>query len=394
MAAARIPENEVQRLAALREYQLLDTLPEKDFDEIVALASAICETPISLITLVDDNRQWFKSRLGLEEPQTDRDSAFCAHAIHDENVMVVPDATKDERFFDNPLVIGHPDIRFYAGMPLINPQGFKLGTLCVIDRKPKHLTEGQLFSLKVLSKQVTKQMELRKKMKDLEKLNDTNHKLLSIISHDLKSPFATLYGLLELVENYDLPVDKFKSLIPDVRKNFEAANSLLSNLLEWATSQFSQSEINKKSFSIASAADHTIHNNSAVFEQKKNAVVNLISPQLIVSADEDMIKAVFRNLLMNANKFTIEGSIVLTATQRDNTVEVSVKDTGVGIEAMRLTSMFTWSERKSTNGTSGEKGSGFGLQVCKEFVERNGGKMWVESTVDVGSSFYFSLPLH
>lgn len=392
MKVALKPVDEKERLAALKQYNLLDTLPEKDFDEIVSLASMICQTPVSLITLVDENRQWFKSRVGFDQKETHRDLAFCAHVINGEHVMVVPDATKDIRFFDNPLVTGHPDIRFYAGMPLINPQGYKVGTLCVIDNKPKTLTDTQLQSLKVLSKQVMKQMEFRKKVIELERLNDNNHKLLSLISHDLKSPFASLYGLLELVENYDMPVDEFKSLIPDVKRGFTAANGLLTNLLEWATSQFSENEIKRIPFSIESVANYTALSNRAVINQKQNKIVNTISPELTVAGDENMIKAVFRNLVLNANKFTSGGTITLAAESNGDSVDVRITDTGVGIDPAYLTKIFSWNDRMSTNGTKGEKGSGFGLQVCKEFVERNGGRMWVESIVGVGSSFYFSLP--
>ncbi len=392
MKVALKPVNEQERLAALKQYNLLDTLPEKDFDEIVSLASMICQTPVSLITLVDENRQWFKSRVGFDQEETHRDLAFCAHVINDEHVMVVPDATKDLRFFDNPLVTGHPDIRFYAGTPLVNPEGYKVGTLCVIDNKPKTLTDIQLQSLKVLSKQVMKQMEFRKKVIELERLNDNNHKLLSLISHDLKSPFASLYGLLELVENYDMPVDEFKSLIPDVKRGFTAANGLLTNLLEWATSQFSENEIKRIPFSIESVANYTALSNRALINQKQNTIVNTISPGIIVAGDENMIKAVFRNLVLNANKFTSGGTITLAAARNGDYIEVSIADTGVGIDPAYLTRLFSWNDRMSTNGTKGEKGSGFGLQVCKEFVERNGGRMWVESTVGVGSVFYFSLP--
>ena len=162
--------NERERQKALEEYEILDTLPERDFDDITQIASVICNTPIALISLIDKDRQWFKSRVGLEAPQTSRDVSFCAHAIHDpEHIFEITDARKDERFHDNPLVTEDPRIVFYAGSPLVSPEGHLLGTLCVIDRVSKKLSEEQKKSLAALSRQVVSQLELRKKNKVLEK---------------------------------------------------------------------------------------------------------------------------------------------------------------------------------------------------------------------------------
>jgi PAS domain S-box-containing protein len=164
MIKPEIATNEAARIAALREYSVLDTLPEKDFDDITLIASQICGTPISLITLVDSGRQWFKSRVGLDTPETPRDLAFCAHAINKPHeMMVIPDSREDERFADNPLVTGAPEVIFYAGVPLINPDGFALGTLCIIDNKPKELNEQQKTALKSLSSYVVNLLELRRK---------------------------------------------------------------------------------------------------------------------------------------------------------------------------------------------------------------------------------------
>jgi two-component system NtrC family sensor kinase len=164
-----VPPNEADRLRALRSYRILDTKPEERFDELTQLAALICGVPISLITLVDSHRQWFKSRFGLDVQETPRAQAFCTHAIMQPEMFVVPDAAKDERFAHNPLVTGDPHIRFYAGAPLATRDGHLLGTLCVIDRQPHTLTKEQKTALEILARHVIANIELRS---DLQELKD------------------------------------------------------------------------------------------------------------------------------------------------------------------------------------------------------------------------------
>ncbi len=160
--------DETARVAALRRYRILDTEPEQQFDDLTALASQVCGTPIALITLVDDYRQWFKSRVGTTMVETSRSVSFCAHALGRRDLLIIPDAREDERFRDNPLVTGEANIRFYAGAPLTSREGFPLGTLCVIDRVPRTLTDEQAAGLEALRRQVEAQLELRRSLIELQ----------------------------------------------------------------------------------------------------------------------------------------------------------------------------------------------------------------------------------
>ena len=167
------PKNEEARLGALEKYAILDTDPEAAFDDLTLLASFVCKTPIALISLIDEQRQWFKSQVGLSVSETTRDVAFCSSAILQNDVFIVPDALQDERFRNNPLVVSEPHIRFYAGAPLINEDGYALGTLCVIDQKPRELEPDQKDALKALSRLVLAQLEFRRNLILLkEALND------------------------------------------------------------------------------------------------------------------------------------------------------------------------------------------------------------------------------
>jgi GAF domain-containing protein len=165
MRAAPIPENDAARLETLRQYQVLDTDSEDVFDDLTKLAAYICDTPTALISLVDVNRQWFKARVGIQARETPRNISFCGHAIAHKGCFIIEDALFDHRFADNPLVTNEPFVRFYAGIPLVSPEGFAIGTLCVMDRKPRQLDEKQIEALEMLANQVMSQFDLRREVR-------------------------------------------------------------------------------------------------------------------------------------------------------------------------------------------------------------------------------------
>jgi len=164
---APVPKNEKKRLKVLWEYGVLDTVPEEVFDDLTELAARICEAPIALITLVDEERQWFKSKVGVTLNETSREVSFCAHAINQPELFIVPDATQDQRFAQNPLVTSDPKVRFYAGAPLVTPDGYALGTLCVLDKVPRELRPDQKQALRILARHVVSLLELGRRSHQL-----------------------------------------------------------------------------------------------------------------------------------------------------------------------------------------------------------------------------------
>jgi two-component system, NtrC family, sensor kinase len=198
--AAAIPKNEVKRLKVLWQYDVLDTVPEEVFDDLTDLAAHICEAPVALISLVDENRQWFKAKVGTSLKETSRDISFCAHAILNDDLLLISDAAKDPRFRDNPLVTGPQKIRFYAGAPLVTPDGHALGTLCVLDKKPRKLRSEQQKALRVLARHVVSQLELRRHAKELVEVREHGKRQRSELAR-AKAEIARLRRQLDRFQN-------------------------------------------------------------------------------------------------------------------------------------------------------------------------------------------------
>jgi GAF domain-containing protein len=206
---------EAKRLKILWQYDVLDTVPEEVFDDLTELAARICEAPIALISLIDEDRQWFKSKIGITVSETSRDISFCAHAIKQTGLFIIPDATKDLRFANNPLVISDPKIRFYAGAPLITPDGYALGTLCVIDKVPRDLRPEQQQALRVLARHVMTQLEIRRHAKDLNEAREARETASEELDK-LKAENAKLKRELEKLKKAKSP--------PKVVKKSKTAN--------------------------------------------------------------------------------------------------------------------------------------------------------------------------
>lgn len=391
-------KNEKERLQFLESYSIIDTLPETDYDNLTAIASEICGTPISLVSLLDDSRQWFKSHHGLNVTETSKDFAFCAYAINQEDSLFqIQDARKDERFYDNPLVIGDPNIIFYAGIVLKNENELPLGTLCVIDNKPNSLNESQIKSLKALANQVMNLLELRKnkmllesKIKEVEENNIELERFANIAAHDLKSPLNNIYSLIEiLADDYGSNIDvRGHEIIQLIKKSSEKLNELIDGLLKYSKSNKliieDKSDINLKSL-ISDISSHFSHDNKCIISLN----TNLSS----IYINRTVIEQILINLIANANKYSDKEitEIEIQVLENEKQYQITVKDNGPGIDSKYQSKIFEIFETLDNEDRFGQKGNGIGLAVVKKIVEKLGGEIKVDSEVGKGASFNFSL---
>ncbi len=396
--------DEEQRLAALRRYQVLDTPPEESFDAIVQLASSICQAPISLVTLIDDARQWFKARVGLDLISTPREIAFCAHAITGEELCLVPDALADERFRDNPMVLGDPWIRFYAGMPLITSDGFALGTLCVIDRKPRHdLTERERECLQLLARETMTQLELRRALKELgdtkRALQDANIELDAFgaaVAHDLRAPVRHIDGFIGLLAEEcrdNLGAQQHISRIHDACKNMQDIIDALLRL-----SRVSHTDLKRQRVDLSALAHEIIADLRTAEPHRKFEFI--VAPNVEAHADPGLVRIVLENLLGNAAKFTRarpEARIEFGTSNHNSDAsknssagrEYFVRDNGVGFDpTVSLVPPRPFARRHSANNY---EGIGIGLTIIERIIHRHDGKWRAEGRVDAGATFTFTL---
>lgn len=391
--APTLPQ-EKARLAALARYQILGTDSEDEYEQIVRLAAYICQVPISMVNFIAEDHQWTKATLGSGDApqQIPRDITLCTHAIHSEDLLVVPDLSQDQRFFDNPFVTGDFHLRFYAGAPLITPDHYKLGTLCVLDTRPRELTAEQQDALQILAGQVSSLLELRLQTHRLSELNQLKNKIFAIIAHDLRSPMTTLQSFLNFLDEHDMSVENMRYMLSGLQTSFSGTSELLNNLLKWATTQMEGFRLQPVRISLGLHCDELVHALQTRATAKNTKIMILISPEIELVVDIDLLDAVLRNLLTNCLKYTVNGQIVISAWEEPEHILFSMRDTGIGITPERLATLFDWNHRQTSPGTSQEKGSGLGLLLASEFTQLLGGTLNVYSTLGQGSTFQLRLP--
>lgn len=391
---------EEERLRELESYSILDTLPEKDYDNLTAIAAQICGTQVSLVSLIDKERQWFKSRHGLDAMQTPREYAFCAHAIQEpESILIVPDARRDKRFQNNPLVTGDAQVIFYAGVPLVS-QGHALGTICVIDNSPKTLLEGQVNALKALSKQVMNLLEMRrtnlqlqKVTQDLEVRNNELERFATVAAHDIKSPLNNISTLTKLLLNeicVEIKTDEITKMLELIQQSSEQLKGLVEGMLEHSRSHQILTE--KKT---TQTIDEFKHEVDLLFGGEPNCEITYNTLIDEICTNKTALNQILINLVGNAVKYNDKEKIQIELGLARNGTHYRcyVKDNGPGIDASQQSEIFKLFKVLNHIDKSGKRGNGIGLATVKRLTEALGGDISVESTPGKGSIFHFSLAL-
>lgn len=398
MKKAPLTDNEDKRLSVLDKYDILDTLPEQDFDDLTLIASQICNTPIALISLVDDHRQWFKSRVGLDAPETPKDIAFCAHAILQDDVFIINDSFEDERFHDNPLATDAPNVRFYAGAPLIAPGGEKIGTLCVIDDHPRDITDNQLQALMALSRQVMSQLELRLANKKAEMAVKSKSLFLANMSHEIRTPMNAVISCTQLLMD-NIKEEKNLQLLQMIENAGETLLTLINDILDFSKIESGNIILEEKAFDLhecISSLVNLLSNRSLDKDLKISLSIDESVPEWVVG-DITRFRQIVINIVGNAIKFTKnQVNVSLSTLQEANQqmIAIRIEDNGIGISKADQKNIFKEFGQLDASTTRKYGGTGLGLSICRSLTAAMNGKLWVESEVEKGAVFIVLLPLN
>lgn len=393
-----VHSQENERIQCLESYQILDSESEAEFDNLTKLAADICETPISLITLVDSERQWFKSKVGLDVDETIRDFSFCAHAINESNeFLIIEDARKDSRFVDNPFVTGEPFVVFYAGVVLKSESGFPLGTICVIDRVPRVLSPKQMNALKSIAKQIMYLLELKKSHRiqdelraQLEDKNVELGRFATIAAHDLKSPLANISSLTKMfIEIYGNSIDeKGRLLLESIGNSGQRLRGLIDGLLQFSKCD-DLSSLTKSSIELTNLKEEI----KSLIGQPDELIVTLNSELHSIYSYPSLMDQILVNLFSNSLKYNDKNitEIELSVSENASHYLFVVSDNGPGIIKSKQDSIFNLFQVGAVKDRYGNRGNGIGLASVKKVIERLGGEIHLESEEGDGAHFYFSI---
>jgi signal transduction histidine kinase len=424
MIAPSVPANEAERLAALQALNILDTPPEERFDRITRVARRLFDVPIALISLVDATRQWFKSRQGLDACETARDVSFCGHAVLTDEPLVVPDASQDPRFADNPLVTGEPRVRYYAGVPLHGAGGHRLGTLCILDRQPRELSADDLqllhdlaawaeneLNATRLSDALLRQHESEARLRaaeseraaalaaqtaanaQLERLNKAKSEFVSIVSHEFRTALTGIQGFSEMMRDEDFTLEEMKEYADDINKDALRLNRMITEMLDLDRMESGRMTLNVEPVDLnAIVADVAARSRVNAPNHPVRLELDEALPE--VAGDRDKLTQVLTNLVSNAIKYSPDGGeIALSSAREGDVAHVRVRDHGVGIPPDALENVFERFSRVESGASRYIQGTGLGLPIVRQIVQMHGGRAWAESAMGEGSTFQFTLPL-
>ncbi len=402
MQEAPIPSNEKERLDAVMALKILDTSAEERFDRITKMATRIFNVPISTVTIVDSNREWFKSCEGLDNTEGERAISFCGHAMLEDGIFVIPDATKDDRFKDNPMVIGEPYIRFYAGVPLRDYAGNKIGTFCIKDHKPKDLSDDGKQNLKDLAAWVELEMnnsELAKAIQVREQIEKAQDEFVALASHQMRTPINNLLWTWRVLMG-----EKVGKLNEEQKAIFASSKDYLTDLNEMIASFLMLARVEAGRLPVDLTLECKLKETIQQVIDKHKRTAELKSQNLKfdcefdggIKTDPTLLKEVVCNLISNAMKYSPpQSSIKIFAKEIDsNSIQIDVSDNGYGIPKEEQDKIFQKFFRAENIENNREVGTGIGLYFVSKVIRILNGSISFESTENNGTTFSITLPLN
>lgn len=389
---AALHPREQERLAALARYDILDTPAEPEFDEIAELVATICQTPIAVVNLIAEGRQFFKAEIGIGTREMPLEPSICAHAILLEDMMVVPDTADDPRFIDNPLVNGDPGLRFYAGASLKSDDGLPLGTLCVLDLRPRELDQNQLRAIQILSRHVMHLLEMRITRKreealhkQAERLLKAKRRMIDAVSHDLRSPLQTISLSAQLLAHrQDAELQNMAQRLERMSRQMAA---LLDDLRDHHSLEIGDFSLQAEPICPRRLLEQ-LRDEFALTAEKEGVELHMdcAGPLGTISADPNRCRQLMGNLIQNAIKFTPPGGAVrVSGESAPNGVRLAVSDDGIGIQATDLEHLFDPYWRSDQVGE--RPGTGLGLSIVQTLARAHGAQVEVVSQPGHGSTF-------
>lgn len=397
--------DEDARLAILDSYGILDTPPERAFDDVVRLVSQLLNAPIAAVNLIARGRQWFKSEIGLGTREMPLDDSICRFALLEEQQLVVPDTRDDPRFACNPLVTGPSNLRFYAGALLKTRDGVPLGTLCVLDNKPRPqgLTEEEQFMLVTMAHQVMTQIELRKSSEEqaalivaLRRADQRKDEFLAMLAHELRNPLAPIVSAATMLANFELDPKMVHRASEIIARQAGHMTSLIDDLLDVSRVTRGQVELELRELDFKDVIADAIEQVRPLIERHDHRLVLDLPPaRAIVVGDRKRLVQVMTNLLSNAAKYTLEGGrIDVTVATEAGRLTVAIRDNGIGMSPELIKNAFELFAQGTRGLDRSQGGLGIGLALVRSLLKLHGGEVSVTSDgPGTGSTFHVTMPL-